>query len=40
MNEKGEFRSHARPGHHALISSCGKRRSHPGENSRDGRISG
>jgi hypothetical protein len=25
MNEKGEFRSHARPGHHALISSCGKR---------------
>jgi hypothetical protein len=25
MNEKGEFSSHACPGHHALISGCGKR---------------
>jgi hypothetical protein len=25
MNEKGEFRSQARPGHHALISGYGKR---------------
>jgi hypothetical protein len=25
MNEKGEFRGHARPGHHALISGCGER---------------
>jgi hypothetical protein len=25
MNGKGEFRGHARPGHHALISGCGKR---------------
>jgi hypothetical protein len=25
MNEEGEFRSYARPGHHALISGCGKR---------------
>jgi len=25
MNAKGEFRSYARPGHHALISGCGKR---------------
>ena len=24
VNEKGEFRGHARPGHHALISGCGK----------------
>jgi hypothetical protein len=24
MNEECEFRSHARPGHHALISGCGK----------------
>jgi hypothetical protein len=25
MNEKGEFRSDTGPGHHALISGCGKR---------------
>ena len=25
VDKKAEFRSHARPGHHALISSCGKR---------------
>ena len=25
MNGKGEFRGDARPGHHALISGCGKR---------------
>ena len=25
MHEEREFRSHARPGHHALISGCGKR---------------
>jgi hypothetical protein len=25
MNEKAEFRGHARPGNHALISGCGKR---------------
>jgi len=25
MNEEGEFRGHARPGHHALISGCGER---------------
>jgi hypothetical protein len=25
VNEEGEFRSHARPGNHALISGCGKR---------------
>jgi hypothetical protein len=25
MNEEGEFRGHARPGHHALISGCGQR---------------
>ncbi len=26
VDEKGEFRRHARPGHHALISGCGQRR--------------
>jgi integrase len=26
MHEEGEFRSHARPGNHALISGCGQRR--------------
>ncbi len=25
VDKKGEFRRHARPGHHALISGCGKR---------------
>jgi hypothetical protein len=25
MDKKAEFRGHARPGHHALISGCGKR---------------
>ena len=26
MHEESEFRSHARPGNHALISGCGQRR--------------